>query len=146
LLANQLPEHRAEDQHRVTWDALGSREIADRVIRAKQMRVAVDDEESFHCSDVLEAGLDRGGPETGACRLRGCVFIALRTPGPAGRSRAPWWTGSPHSARTRLGRRSRSRGTHRGTSGATRSPGRRRRARAWARPARACPRAARREG
>src|SRR5207244_2177285 len=78
LLANQLPEQRAEDQHRVTRYALGGREIADRVIRAEQMRVAVDDEESFHCSGVLEAATIEGGLRT----VR-AGFIVAMSPRPA---------------------------------------------------------------
>ena len=42
FLADELPEHRREDQHRVARHAPGGREIADRVVGAEDVRVAVD--------------------------------------------------------------------------------------------------------
>ena len=45
LLADELPEHRAQDQHRVARHALRRREVADRVVGAEDVRVAVDDVE-----------------------------------------------------------------------------------------------------
>src|SRR5437667_10114293 len=48
LLADELPQHRGQDQHGVARYTLGRREIADRVIRAEQVRVAVDDVEAAH--------------------------------------------------------------------------------------------------
>ena len=54
LLADELPQHRAEDQHGVARDALGRREIADRVIGAEDVRMPVDDVERLaHCMTSL---------------------------------------------------------------------------------------------
>src|SRR5438132_8200867 len=46
-------------------------------------RVRID-QRGLHCSGVLEPGLDRGWPETGASRLRTAMFIAGRSASPAG--------------------------------------------------------------
>ncbi len=55
LLADELPEHRAEDQHGLRRDPLGGREVADRVVGAEELRVAVDDEEALHARCSLYA-------------------------------------------------------------------------------------------
>src|SRR5436189_159002 len=55
LLTDELPEHRAEDQHGLRRDPLGGREVADRVVGAEELRVAVDDEEAFHARCSLYA-------------------------------------------------------------------------------------------
>jgi len=48
LLAAELPEHRAKDQHRLRRDPLGGREVADRVVGAEELRVTVDHVERLH--------------------------------------------------------------------------------------------------
>ena len=48
LFADQLPQHRAEDEHRVTRHALRRREVADRVVRAEDVRMPVDDVKTLH--------------------------------------------------------------------------------------------------
>src|SRR5262252_8315817 len=52
------------------------REIADRVVGAEEMRVSVDDEEPFHCSDVIVAG--SRSPQLSRVAGDRCVPASLR--------------------------------------------------------------------